>query len=269
MKHDEASLALLADLQTRLIVEVFRRAPPGRGLVLKGGMALRQYGSIRHTADTDMHREETMSQRTAAKVIGEALDACHRGLLVNVRITAPKQTDSTQRWKLNGTDPVTARPLHMKVDLSAREHPGTSSTTVLEVSAEEDDPTQLAVYTIDALASHKVACLLDEQRTRPRDVYDVVFLGSLGAMPDLGWAGDASEAYTRLLQKLELITPRLAMDELFSFLPADEQREAGDSWWESVRAEAMLVLERWTTPTEDDRHGESADSQRPTKGPKR
>src|SRR5690606_8708506 len=95
-------------VQARIVGRLF--AQKVKGLALKGGMAMRMsHGKwARATKDIDLDADMDMPLATVQGVVRRAIDeAISDGLLENVKVTEPKQTETTERWKIAGTDPRT------------------------------------------------------------------------------------------------------------------------------------------------------------------
>lgn len=118
----ELELALVREaLQTRLLVELMSNAMH-KELVLKGGMAMRAvHGSVRYTKDIDLDADERASKERIQGVVRRSIErAASSGLIANALVTAPKQTDTTLRSKITGTQANSTAPMHLTVEVSRR-----------------------------------------------------------------------------------------------------------------------------------------------------
>jgi len=103
MAHDESTLKREL-LQARLVSAIFSDSVSRRFRVhvaLKGGLAMRlMQGSHRATKDIDLQSDGTFPVEAARKWMTNLIRQTAKDLgLANVRVTEPKQTDTTQRWK--------------------------------------------------------------------------------------------------------------------------------------------------------------------------
>src|SRR5436309_14001194 len=94
--------------------------------VVKGGVNLRAwFGSRRYSEDLDLDAvggtAHVLRERFDAVLLGRALAdlLVSQGLEI-IRISKPKQTDTTQRWKLQVRGVGVSVPLHTKVEFSRR-----------------------------------------------------------------------------------------------------------------------------------------------------
>lgn len=151
-------------------------------VALKGGCNLRFYfGSIRYSEDIDLDVAK-MAKATLKKKIDQLLAAplirsplaAHRLSLVDV--TAPKQTETTQRWKLGIRDDQTSDVVRTKIEFARRG--AIDGATIEPIPASFTDSHGLASF----LASHypaaraivqKIHALADRTEPQPRDVFDL------------------------------------------------------------------------------------------------
>ena len=91
-------------LQSRLLVELMGNAMH-KELVLKGGMAMRAvHGSVRYTKDIDLDADLKYSKGRVQGIVKRSIErAVSSGLIANAKVTEPKQTETTLRWKIVGT----------------------------------------------------------------------------------------------------------------------------------------------------------------------
>ena len=109
-------------LQAKLLVELMSQAVHHE-LVLKGGLAMRAVlGSTRYTKDIDL---DAVTEASAGRIQGIVARSIERvlgqpGLLDEAKVSTPKQTETTMRWKVNGKAPGTDRPITLTVEVSRR-----------------------------------------------------------------------------------------------------------------------------------------------------
>lgn len=100
-------------LQAKLLLELMSQAAH-KDLVLKGGLAMRALvGSTRYTMDIDLDAAPEISLARIQGIVRRSIDRVlkQQGLLEDPRVTEPKQTETTLRWKVNGRAPGTSRPI--------------------------------------------------------------------------------------------------------------------------------------------------------------
>jgi len=184
--------------------------------VVKGGVNLRAwFGSRRYSDDLDLDAvgsaPHVLRERFDTILLGRPLKELliSQGLEV-VRISKPKQTDATQRWKLELEAAGVSVPLHTKVEFSRR---GTRDEEYLLEPARSDivRPYGIPVPTVNHYAARsairqKIDALAGRPETQARDVWDLDhLLRSTGADPRplSGGVRDALSAATDRVLSLE------------------------------------------------------------------
>jgi predicted nucleotidyltransferase component of viral defense system len=151
--------------------------------VVKGGVNLRAwFGSRRYSEDLDLDvikcaqhvLRERFDKVLLSRPLAEVLTT--QGLEIT-RISRPKQTDTTQRWKLELKAAGVSVPLHTKVEFSRR------GTREEEYALEPVRPDIVRPYGIPApTANHytarsairqKIRALTGRSETQARDVWDL------------------------------------------------------------------------------------------------
>jgi predicted nucleotidyltransferase component of viral defense system len=153
--------------------------------IVKGGVNLRAwFGSLRYSEDLDIDAvrgsphalAERVDKLLAARTFHDLLGA--QGLAL-VRSSKPKQTDTTQRWKLELRAEGMELPFHTRVEFSRR---GSTEDHALEpVRPEVVRPYGLVAptvqhYTARAAARQKIVALASRTEPQARDVWDLEHL---------------------------------------------------------------------------------------------
>jgi hypothetical protein len=169
-------LALLGVLQARL---------DQRHYVLKGGANLRYFcRSPRYSEDIDFDATgtppERLEERVDAVLSSRALDFVLRAHdLVIQRTSKPKQTATTQRWKLTLAYLKSGEPIWTKVEFS---HRGTDPRTTVDRVPDEIvrpyalRPPTVTRYPPAAMIEQKIVALAGRTETQVRDVFDLEIL---------------------------------------------------------------------------------------------
>jgi predicted nucleotidyltransferase component of viral defense system len=153
--------------------------------VLKGGTNLRYFfESLRYSQDLDLDADAIESWRLEEKV-DQVLASPALGLLLRSGgltvddVTKPKQTETTQRWKLLIAVGGRQASVHTRIEFS---HRSTDPRRVLEAVPDRivapyalRAPTMLH-YTADAAIEQKVGALAQRAETQARDVFDLELL---------------------------------------------------------------------------------------------
>jgi predicted nucleotidyltransferase component of viral defense system len=244
-----ATLSEIRDaLQQRLLTHLYR-GTEGSSLVLKGGAAMRVLTeSARYTQDLDFDHDPHRSLGSLQRTVRSAIDrAVQGGGLVEVSISEPKQTDTVARWKISGRTSAGER-LHLTVEVSRRQVPDLAH--VVKVPVQIADRTlprvYVSVYDEQALADNKLAALLDERRTAPRDIYDLELLLARGVCPSAQPVERADRAalLARVSEKLDLMGWALFRDQVLPALPREIQSNVDEEEYLAMKIRLLESLER-------------------------
>ena len=150
---------------------------------LKGGANLRYFfGSLRYSNDIDLDFVDRRSWGIARSVdsllTGNALALLTRTASIEIEeFSAPKQTDTTLRWKVGLRSPEYHGLIRTKIEFSGRDNHGTD----IVVDAVPDAivrPYALQAPTIrhygeTAAINQKIAALALRSETKARDIFDL------------------------------------------------------------------------------------------------
>lgn len=182
-----------SSLSATQIVELFhvaflevlsRRVDPAR-YVLKGGANLRYFfGSVRYSEDIDLDVLGVPSWSLEKKLDdilnSGPLKALLRASGLEVgEFSKPKQTETTQRWKVAIDVSGRSEPVRTKIELSHRN--GERRYRLDAIPSHIVEPYALRApsvqhYTGDAPAEQKVRALAGRSETQARDVFDLDLL---------------------------------------------------------------------------------------------
>jgi hypothetical protein len=171
------------------LAQLARRLKPGL-FVLKGGCNLRFFhGSVRCSEDMDLDLGEVgassfrdkVREILASRPFAQVLEA--RGLAVE-RTSEPKQTDTTQRWKVALRVEGLGASLPTKIECSRRgveDGVALGSVDPALARAYRLPPFLISHYDAAAAARQKVGALAGRRETQARDVFDLHHLLAGGA----------------------------------------------------------------------------------------
>jgi len=160
---------------------------------IRGGCNLRFFfESVRYSGDIDFDVAgmpvHTLKEKVNRVLGGPALAMPLRSRGISIAaVTAPKQTETTQRWKV-GLSTGAALPLHTKLEFSRR--PSTEGVVVEPVSTavlaeHQMMPVLAPPYPLPAALRQKVGALVGRSTVQARDVFDLsVLLASAGGRID-------------------------------------------------------------------------------------
>lgn len=153
--------------------------------VLKGGANLRYFfGSSRYSEDVDLDAVHIDSWRLQTKV-DKVLDSPAMHMLLRndelafESVTRPKQTETTQRWKLFISASGRNKPVRTKIEFS---HRADDPRRILEPVPERVvapyalRPPAVLHYTEEAAIEQKIGALALRSETQARDLFDLELL---------------------------------------------------------------------------------------------
>lgn len=254
---EELELAWVREaLQTRLLVELMSNAMH-KELVLKGGMAMRAvHGSVRYTKDIDLDADERASKERIQGVVRRSIErAVSSGLIANATVTTPKQTDTTLRWKIAGTQPNSSAPMHLTVEVSRR--PKLIEGHVVEVALDKafnrtGRDVKIQVLHSQHIAVTKVLALTDPMRMAPRDLFDLNVLLEAGVKDPGPLPAQLSDAQLRLpllmaelWPKIEAMSYEQFRNDVVPYLPTTVGLAIDSEAFETMRVDVGVAVERW------------------------
>lgn len=239
---EQFHLLFLAQLGRRLNPSLF---------VLKGGCNLRFFHqSLRYSEDmdldlgavgTDVFRDKVRDV-LASRPFAQILEA--RGIAVE-RVSAPKQTETVQRWKfgLRVTDAGAALPT--KIECSRRgldDGVAFGSVDPRIVCEYQLPPLMVSHYGAGAALRQKIGALAGRPEPQARDVFDAHHLLGLGAagVGGLGLDERLAERASANAMAIDFATFR---SQVLSFLePDDQARFDSAPAWDTIVLELVHAL---------------------------
>jgi hypothetical protein len=229
------------------LAQLGRRVKPSL-FVLKGGCNLRFFHrSIRYSEDMDLDLgdigaqllRDKVDEIMAARPFAQILAA--RGIAVD-RVSAPKQTETTQRWKFGLRVEGAAASLPTKIECSRR---GLDSGVAFGsvdpriARAYQLPPLMVSHYGADTALRQKVGALAGRRETQARDVFDVHLLLSGGARPAAGPDVDR-DVLDRACANAMAIDFRTFKSQVLVYLDPDDQTPYDSSAaWDTVVLEVV------------------------------
>lgn len=207
------------------------------------------FKSIRYSEDMDLDAQtvptDVLQERVRlildSKAFSQILKA---NALSVVRWTEPKQTDTTQRWKLNLRADGSAALLPTKIEFSRRSMPG-------EPRFEPVDPELIRSYRLaPIMASHypmeiayeqKVGALAHRALTQARDVFDLHWLINSGVKK--GLPDDLQECRPKAQENALAVTFATFKSQVLAYLSASHQEQYdSESVWETIQLTVAEAL---------------------------
>jgi len=173
-----------------LFMDQLGRKLDKRHFALKGGCNLRFFlKSIRYSEDMDFDIQTVARDLVQERVRNILGSKPFNQILKSHRITVvqwsePKQTDTTQRWKLSLRVSETAALLPTKIEFSRRGMPGDPLFEPVDpdlIRIYRLAPIMISHYPMDIAYQQKVGALADRALTQARDIFDLYWLINSGA----------------------------------------------------------------------------------------
>lgn len=219
---------------------------------LKGGCNLRLFHrSIRYSEDMDLDLR-TMAPGTLRSNVEAVLltDAFRHGLraqgLEVTATSAPKQTQTTQRWKITLQDLATGSSIPTKIEFSRRTLDDGAELAPVEselIRRYKLYPVIVQRYSAVAALKQKIAALALRSETQARDVFDLKLLFDAGAAPsDIG--SRARELLARAIENAMSIGLEEFKGQVVAFLEPEHQDEyRGRAHWQGLQDQVVAALE--------------------------
>jgi len=226
-------LLFLRALETRLDRKAY---------VVKGGVNLRAwFGSARYSEDLDLDavavEAHTLRDRVDQVLSSAVFQTLLRSQGLHVtRTSRPKQTETTQRWKLEIAGRSGERALHTKIEFSRRD---SAEPYVLEPARPEIvrayglPPPTANHYTAAAAVRQKIGALVGRREPQARDIWDLDHLFRTRADSDpRPLAPRLEQALAPALERVLDLPFAVFRSQVVPFLSSEHQEIFGtaESW---------------------------------------
>jgi hypothetical protein len=218
---------------------------------VKGGVNLRAwFGSLRYSEDMDLDvfglsahaLREKMDKLLLSPALLDTLASQGLGL---ARSSKPKQTETTQRWKLELRADGVALPIHTRIEFSRR---GGSEEYCLEPARSEIvrpyglQPPTVNHYAARSAARQKIRALASRKETQARDVWDLEHLIRTSGVDGSPFSPDERRTLATALDRAMGLPFDAYRSQVVPYLEPDHQETYGTAdTWERIRE---LVVER-------------------------
>lgn len=144
-------------------------------------------GSKRATSDLDLDAAKDLPVERLRQVMRHAIADSLDGVLSDVHVTEPKQTDTVCRWKIWGVVPGSASEVHFKVEVSRRDAlatPDDAEWFDWKSEGQTVEGVRVKAHRPEILCFMKLKALLSPERDAPRDLHNLNVLIQAGYKPD-------------------------------------------------------------------------------------
>ncbi|MEW6756383.1 MAG: nucleotidyl transferase AbiEii/AbiGii toxin family protein [Candidatus Latescibacterota bacterium] len=233
-------------------VRLLATGPGKANYVVKGGCNLRFFfGSMRYSQDLDLDvrgiplhaLKERVDGVLDSRALREALATA--GIEVE-RTSSPKQTATTQRWKVGLRPAGRDVSLPTKIEFSRRDGEGAAALEAVDprlIRRHRTMPILACHYLLPAAIRQKIGALVGRRQVQARDVFDLSLL--------FARAGEDVAGYTDLLPKVPEAVERVwavsyadYRGQVAAYLEP-EHTDALDSvvGWETMQLHVVSALE--------------------------
>lgn len=186
-----------------------------KSAALKGGGALRfVFRSSRRSEDLDYELDSNFPKYRLQERMEKLLAD------LKIKATAPKQTDTTQRWKL-----VLPVGNFLKLEFSRRGKVSPKNFKVTNVSFHTwGIPYTVPVFhlSLQDMFAQKMEAALSPTRTVPRDAYDLLYILEFSFQARERLIMPEGIDRHKLMEKLSQISDDFVQEELFPYLSQEE-----------------------------------------------
>ncbi|MBS2020902.1 MAG: nucleotidyl transferase AbiEii/AbiGii toxin family protein [Deltaproteobacteria bacterium] len=230
--------------------------PEKSDFAIKGGCNLRFFfGSVRYSEDLDFDVQR-IPVRTLRGKVDKLLDSTALKLLLEARgvslgdVSAPKQTETVQRWKMALTVKGLAAPLHTKVEFSRRprfEDARVEPVGGNIVAEHKLQPMLLPHYPVEAALRQKLSALVQRSEVQARDVFDLsVLLARAGGVVE-AWRPMRAQVPKAIERALEISYDDYVA-QVVAYLSPDQAEDWGSrESWDALQLQVLDALERART----------------------
>ena len=215
---------------------------------IKGGCNLRFFfGSVRYSEDLDMD-VCTIQQKTLENKVNKILMSLP--LLKSIQsygidrldVSSPKQTQTTQRWKIQLHTEHAEMPYHTKIEFSRRRdtiHAAFENVNMKICQTYHLPPIRLSHYDLQEAITQKVLALAHRSLTQARDIFDLYYLLHLNT-PNISVKQNVLIKAKEALLSINFDDYK---SQVINFLEPEEQQIYNDrDYWSTISNKVFLYL---------------------------
>lgn len=220
---------------------------------LKGGCNLRFYfSSIRYSEDIDIDThiiaKETLANKVRAILNSTPFNSILQAKKLEIaEMSEPKQTNTTQRWKVSLKIPNSTLPVNTKIEFSRC---GIDSDVLFEVISSSLlreymlPPIMANHYSASKMYEQKIQALIFRNQTQARDIFDLYHLIGLGTETKI-----QNKKLLEQLGEAESNALTLSFDDfkgqVLAYLPEDYRSQYDSkAIWENMVLTVINIMEK-------------------------
>lgn len=218
-------------------------------IVLKGGCNMRFFlGSDRYSEDIDFDIQ-TIAKETLKRRVEKVLASQNFRTSLAIRkiaitsSSAPKQTDTVQRWKMSLRSSNLDIPTKVEFSRRGIEASGTSFDTIAShlLAAYQLTPTFMTHYLAPAAIHQKIEALAGRTETQARDIYDLDLLNTRHPSARININ---AELFAKAIECAMSVSYEQFMGQVVEFLsPEAQEYYRSKKRWDDLQARVVSTLE--------------------------
>lgn len=226
-----------------LFLNQMGRKIPKDHYVLKGGCNLRFFlKSIRYSQDMDLDID-TIKKDTLNNAVNRILESTPFTLILRskqieiAQVSQPKQTETTQRWKIQLKIPPMTLSIPTKIEFSRRGSKGNVLFELVDsvlIHQYQITPLYASHYSMESAFEQKIWALILRTQTQARDIFDLSHLLNSGVKIH----ETSQKMQSQLPQAIEnalSIEYETYKSQVIAYLPRDYQQQYSDpALWETM-----------------------------------
>ncbi len=216
---------------------------------IKGGCNLRFFfDSVRYSEDLDLDvctiQKQTLENKVNKILTSLSLLKLLQGYgITRINVSSPKQTQTTQRWKIQLYADHAEMPYHTKIEFSRRNEvlqAGLGNVSMRICQIYRLPPIRLSHYGLQEAIAQKVSALANRSLTQARDIFDLYHLLHFDKPPKLLLE---KNILTKAEEALLSINFNDYKSQVINFLELKEQQIYCDkSYWNTIIDEVFRYL---------------------------
>lgn len=237
------------------VARLLLSGPDKASFAIKGGCNLRFFfESLRYSEDIDLDVGErvpvhALKDRVNRLLAGPALTLALRNRGIQVSgVSAPKQTETTQRWKVSLAVQDVPVPLPTKIEFSRRPSPDEPVLEAISpaVLAEHRSVTFLAPhYPLAAALRQKVQALAARREVQARDLFDLGAVLIPRAGGDTGSLQAVRSGLRGAMERAMALSHADYVSQVVSYLHPDHREALGSrEAWDAIQLSVVEFLDR-------------------------
>lgn len=236
-----------------IFLRQFSTQIPANFYAIKGGSNLRFFfNSVRYSEDLDLDvvivQKQTLENKIHRILASISLPKLLQGYGIDrIMFTSPKQTYTTQQWKIQLFLRDAEMPLHTKVEFSRRHEKIETELANVDMKICQIyrlSPMRLSHYGLREVITQKILALAGRPLTQARDIFDLYFLLHIDTPTALKIEKNILD---KAKNAISLIDFEHYESQVVNFLDTKAQKIYDDQgYWNTISNEVFNYLERLT-----------------------